>query len=55
LIIPIVRKHIKESLELYPKSAHYQDCLMSLRIITVFALPLWVFLVFLILKAALKF
>ena len=55
LIIPIVRKHLKESLQLYPDSPHYQDCLASLRIISVFALPLWAFLVFLILKAVFKF
>lgn len=55
LIIPIVNKHLKESLELYPRSARYQDLMMSLRIVTVFALPLWAFLVFLILKAALRF
>ena len=55
LLIPIVRKHLKESLELYPDSPHYQDCFMSLRIVTVFALPLWVLLVILILKAVFKF
>jgi curved DNA-binding protein CbpA len=55
LIIPIVRKHLKESLELYPDSPHYQDCFASLKIISVFAVPLWAFLVFLILKAVLKF
>ena len=55
LIIPIVRKHLKESLELYPDSPHYQDCFASLRIVSVFALPLWVFLLFLILKAVFKF
>lgn len=55
LIIPIVRKHLKESLQLYPDSPHYQDCMASLRIVSVFALPLWAFLVFLILKAIFKF
>ena len=55
LIIPIVRKHLKESLQLYPDSTHYQDCMASLRIISVFALPLWGFLVFLILKAIFRF
>lgn len=55
LIIPIVRKHLKESLQLYPDSPHYQDCMASLRIVSVFALPLWAFLVFLILKAIFRF
>ena len=55
LIIPIVRKHLKQSLELYPDSPHYQDCFASLRIVSVFAVPLWVFLVFLIMKAVFKF
>lgn len=53
VIIPIVRKHIRESLSLYPDSLHYQDALLSLRIVTVFSLPLWSLIVFLIIKVIL--
>ncbi len=50
ILIPIVYKHIKESNEMYPNSLHYQDALQSMRIITVFALPLWAFIVFIVLR-----
>ena len=52
-IIPVVYKHMKESLELYPASRHYQDSLTSLKIIAVFAIPLWILLIFLIIKGVL--
>lgn len=51
LLIPIVHKHMKESLALYPKSHHYKDSLTSLRIVTVFAIPLWALIITLILRA----
>ena len=53
VLIPIVHKHIKESLKLYPESIHYKDSLLSLKIITAFAVPLWSFLIFLTIKAVL--
>ena len=53
LLIPIVHKHMKESLELYPKSHHYKDSLTSLRIVTVFAIPLWALIITLVLRAVL--
>ena len=53
LLIPIVHKHMKESLEIYPKSQHYQDALTSLRIVTVFAVPLWALIITLVLRAVL--
>ena len=52
-IIPIVYKHMKESLEIYPSSRHYQDSLVSLKIVTVFAIPLWILLILLIVKGIL--
>lgn len=52
-IIPVVYKHMKESLEIYPYSRHYQDSLTSLKIITIFAIPLWLLLIFLIVKGVL--
>lgn len=53
VLIPIVHKHIKESLKLYPESIHYKDSLLSLKIITAFAVPLWSVLIFLTVKAVL--
>ena len=53
LLIPIVHRHMKESLEIYPKSRHYQDALTSLRIVTVFAVPLWALIITLVLRAVL--
>lgn len=50
VLIPIVHKHMKESLELYPKSRHYKDALTSLRIVTIFALPLWALIITLIIR-----
>ena len=52
-IIPVVYKHMKESLEIYPYSRHYRDSLTSLKIITIFAIPLWLLLIFLIVKGVL--
>lgn len=51
LLIPIVHKHMKESLEIYPKSHHYRDALTSLRIVTIFAVPLWALIITLVLRA----
>lgn len=50
ILIPIVHKHMKDSLELYPGSRHYHDAITSLRIVTVFALPLWALIITLIIK-----
>ena len=53
ILIPIVYKHIKESYRMYPNSLHYQDSLLSMRIVTGFAIPLWVFMLILLLKGVL--
>jgi curved DNA-binding protein CbpA len=53
VLIPIVHKHVKESLEIYPKSRHYQDAMTSLRIVTVFAVPLWALIISLVIRAVL--
>lgn len=53
ILIPIVHKHMKESLEIYPKSHHYRDALTSLRIVTIFAVPLWALIITLVLRAVL--
>lgn len=50
VLIPIVHKHMKDSLELYPNSIHYRDAITSLRIVTIFALPLWALIITLIIK-----
>lgn len=54
VLIPIVHKHMKDSLELYPKSRHYRDALTSLRIVTIFALPLWALIITLIIKVVME-
>ena len=54
-IIPVVYKHMKESLEIYPSSSHYQDSLLSLKIVAIFAIPLWLVLIFIIVKGILGF
>ena len=53
LLIPVVHKHMKESLAIYPKSHHYRDALTSLRIVTIFAVPLWALIITLVLRAVL--
>lgn len=53
VLIPIVHKHMKESLEIYPRSRHYKDALTSLRIVTIFAVPLWALIISLIIRAVL--
>ena len=53
VLIPIVYKHIKESYRMYPNSLHYQDSLLSMRIVTGFAIPLWIFMLILLLKGVL--
>lgn len=53
LLIPIVHKHMKDSLAIYPKSHHYKDSITSLRIVTIFAVPLWALILTLILRAVL--
>lgn len=53
ILIPIVYKHIKESYRMYPNSLHYQDSLLSMRIVTGFAIPLWIFMLILLLKGVL--
>ena len=53
ILIPIVHKHMKESLEIYPRSRHYKDALTSLRIVSVFAVPLWALIISLIIRAVL--
>ena len=53
VLIPIVHKHMKESLEIYPKSRHYKDALTSHRIVTIFAVPLWALIISLIIRAVL--
>ncbi len=53
ILIPIVYKHIKESYRMYPKSMHYQDSLLSMRIVMGFSIPLWIFMVFLLIRGVL--
>ena len=54
VLLPIVFKHMKESLEEYPDSRHYQDLMTSLKIVTGFALPLWAFLIVIVVRAIVK-
>ncbi len=50
VLIPIVYKHMKESSKMYPGSFHYQDALLSMRIVAGFSIPLWLLLIFLVIK-----
>ena len=53
VLIPIVHKHMKESLAIYPRSRHYKDALTSLHIVTIFAVPLWALIISLIIRVVL--